>query len=89
MTTGVISCGMSSMTRVRLRLQRCSSPPQQGQAARRCSTRASIFSGVLRREPGWPLRAPGLLRRLLASGFWWIGTMPEGVAGEGACAACN
>ena len=74
------------MIRVRVLRQRCSSPPQQGQTSRRCSTCASIFAGVGRREPSCPAFAPGLLpRRFFAAGFWYTGTMPEGVDADG----CN
>ena len=51
--------------------------------------RASIWSGVLRRAPAWPSFAPGLFfRRFDAGGFWYTGTIPDGVEGEEAC-GCN
>jgi hypothetical protein len=68
-TTGSMALGMSSITRVRDRLQRCTGPPQQGQTSSRCSTFASIFAGFLRREPACPSLAPGFFLRRGVAGF--------------------
>jgi len=75
----LISSGMTSMIRVRVRRQRCTGPAQWGQRFRRCSSRRSIFAGGGRRVPGCPFLAPGRYRRLGAAGFSYTGIMPEGV----------
>jgi hypothetical protein len=66
-TIGLMSSGMSSMNRVRVRSHRCSPPPQHGQASSRCSAFWSMVIGAFRRDPLWPGLAPGVFRRRLSA----------------------
>ena len=57
-------------------------PEQSGQRSRLCGTVLSGL-GVPRREPQYPSRAPGLLRRPLVFGLRKVAVWPDGVDGSG------